>query len=377
VSLPGWLDAILPGETGLAWEQVAPLLPPEAYLGGGTAIAVHLRHRQSRDLDFFYHEPIDLDELQERLRSRGPFAVTLQAAGTLNGLLGTTRLQFLQVGLERPERRLEPTTLVAGLPVAGLGDLLAMELNAIAGRARLRDYYDLMAIEQQAGRSVEEGLSLYIARYQPEHPDSAITPILLGLGYLDDVADDPFLPAERDTITRYWQKRQPAIITAIDRHGITSTNQLGRWHCGCRSDARPVQTSGDDGKSPDASPSSTGQKNWSPGCVRKWHSRKASGVPCSRGPSAVGAEKPEQRSDCCDAQAGARGECFVIDHHWAAFQPPEKRRHSDPGPFAAEGGVVLPVWAFDDEAVARREVREDPVVLGVRPVGATTDLRRQ
>jgi hypothetical protein len=28
-----------------------------------------------------------------------------------------------------------------GLPVAGLGDLLAMKLNAIAGRAQLRDYY--------------------------------------------------------------------------------------------------------------------------------------------------------------------------------------------------------------------------------------------
>jgi hypothetical protein len=221
VSLPGWLDALLPGETGLAWEQVAPLLPPEAYLGGGTAIAVHLRHRQSRDLDFFFHEQIDLDELQQRLRSQGPFAVTQQAAGTLNGLFGTTRLQFLQAGLERPERRLELTTLVAGLPVAGIGDLLAMKLGAIAGRAQLRDYYDLMAIEQQSGRSVEEGLALFLARYQPAHADSAITPILLGLGYLDDVADDPFLPIERDTITRYWQKRQPEIFAAIERHGIS------------------------------------------------------------------------------------------------------------------------------------------------------------
>jgi hypothetical protein len=222
MSLPEWLDALLPGETGLAWEQVAPLLPPEAYLGGGTAIAVHLRHRQSRDLDFFYHEPVDLDKLQERLHSRGPFAVTQQAAGTLNGLLGTTRLRFLQAGLDPPERRLEPTTIVAGLPVAGLGDLLAMKLNAIAGRAQLRDYFDLMAIEQQAGRSVEEGLALFLARYQPAHADSAITPILLGLGYLEDVADDPFLPIERDTISHYWQKRQPQIITAIERHGITS-----------------------------------------------------------------------------------------------------------------------------------------------------------
>ena len=222
MSLPGWLDALLPGETGLAWEQVAPVLPPGAYLRGGTAIAVHLRHRQSRGLDFFFHEPLDLDDLQQRIRSRGPFAVSQQAAGTLNGLFGTTRLQFLQAGRDGAERRLEPTTLVAGLPVAGLGDLLAMKLNAIAGLAQLRDYFDLMAIEQQAGRRVEEGLALFLARYQPAHADSAITPILLGLGYLDDVADDPFLPVERDTIALYWQTRQPEIVAALDRHGITT-----------------------------------------------------------------------------------------------------------------------------------------------------------
>ena len=220
MSLPGWLNALL-GETALAWEQVAPLVPSEAYLGGGTALAVHLRHRPSRDLDFFFHEPLDLDQLLRRLRSRGPFAVTGQAAGTLNGLFGTTRLQFLQAGLERPERRLEPTIPVAGLHVAGLGDLLAMKLNAIAGRAQLRDYFDLMTIEQQAGRSVEEGLALFLARYQPAHTEAAITPILLGLGYLDDVADDPFLPVERDTIAGYWQGRQPQIVAAIERYGIT------------------------------------------------------------------------------------------------------------------------------------------------------------
>jgi hypothetical protein len=78
----------------------------------------------------------------------------------------------------------------AGLQVGGLGDLLAMKLNAIAGRAQLRDYFDVMTIEQKGGRSVEEGLALFLVRYRPEHTDSALRPIVLGLAYLDDVADD-------------------------------------------------------------------------------------------------------------------------------------------------------------------------------------------
>jgi hypothetical protein len=220
VSLPDWLRALLPGDAAATWERIAPLVPAEAYLGGGTAIAVHLRHRESRDLDFFFHEALDLDRLQARLRARGPFAVTERSAGTLTGLFGETRLQFLQAGLVRPERRLEPTTPVAGLHVAGLGDLLAMKLNAIAGRGQLRDYFDIMTIEQQGGRSVEEGLALFLARYQPDHAESAITPILLGLGYLDDVADDPFVPVERGGIARYWQRRQPEIVAAVERFGL-------------------------------------------------------------------------------------------------------------------------------------------------------------
>jgi hypothetical protein len=227
VSLPEWLETLLPGETAATWEQVAPLVPAKAYLGGDTAIAVHLRHRPSRDLDFFFHEDtVDLDDLAERLRAHGPFAVSQRAPGTLNGLFGGTRLQFLRAGLERPERRLEPTTLVGGLQIAGLGDLLAMKLNAVAGRAQLRDYFDLMTIEQESGRTIEEGLGLFLARYQPEHEDSAITPILLALGHLDDVGDDPFLPVERDAIARYWQHRQPELVAALERYGILQSASL-------------------------------------------------------------------------------------------------------------------------------------------------------
>ncbi len=225
MSLPDWLEALLLGETAATWEQIAPLVPPRVYLGGGTAVAVHLRHRDSRDLDFFFHaKTVDLDQLAERLRAQGPFAVSQRAPGTLNGFYGETRVQFLQAGLAKPERRLEPTMPVAGLQVAGLGDLLAMKLNAVAGRGQLRDYFDLMTIEQQGHRTIEEGLGLFLARYQPEHEDSALTPIVLALGYLDDVADDPFLPVERKTIVDYWEHRQPELVLAIERFGITKPN---------------------------------------------------------------------------------------------------------------------------------------------------------
>jgi hypothetical protein len=223
MTLPAWLPQHLTPDVATTWERIAPAVPAGAYLGGGTAIAVHLRHRTSRDLDFFFHRAIDLDRLVRWLGEQGAFAVTDRRPGTLNGVFDRTPVQFLKAGLERPEHRLEPTVPVAGLRIAGLGDLLAMKLNAIAGRAQLRDYFDLMAIEQAGGRTVEEGIGLFLARYRPEHPDSAIRPILLGLGYLDDVMDDPFLPVDRESIVRYWQARQPAIVANLERGGIAGS----------------------------------------------------------------------------------------------------------------------------------------------------------
>jgi hypothetical protein len=87
---------ILPPDTAATWDAIAPVVPPDAYLGDGTAIAVHLAHRVSRDLDFFFHhESIDLDKLTHRLNAVGPFAVTERSAGTLNGIFSATKVQFL------------------------------------------------------------------------------------------------------------------------------------------------------------------------------------------------------------------------------------------------------------------------------------------
>lgn len=47
----------LPPDTTLTWETIAPIVPSTEYLGGGTAIAVHLAHRVSRDL-YFFHRPV-------------------------------------------------------------------------------------------------------------------------------------------------------------------------------------------------------------------------------------------------------------------------------------------------------------------------------
>jgi hypothetical protein len=220
---------ILPSDTAATWDAIAPVLPPDAYLGGGTAIAVHLGHRVSRDLDFFFHhDSIDLDKLARRLNAVGPFAVTERSAGTLNGIFSATKVQFLHADEARPQHVLEPPEEVDGLQIAGLSDLLAMKLKVVGDRGELRDYFDLMTIEQRTGRTADEGLALFVARFEPEYPQQAINHILLGLGYFDDVDRDDALPVSRDEIVDYWTRRQPEIIAARGRLRLASGTRLPR-----------------------------------------------------------------------------------------------------------------------------------------------------
>ena len=102
--------------------------------------------------------------------------------------------------------------------MGSLPDLAATKLKAVGDRGALRDYFDLQCIEQQAGLRTEEVFGLYLARYGLSEDDSSVGHILGGLGYFDDVGDDPGLPVGRDEIEAFWRKRQPEIAAALSGH---------------------------------------------------------------------------------------------------------------------------------------------------------------
>jgi hypothetical protein len=211
--LPADLEWFLPSATSAAWSKLAPLVPADGYLVGGTALTVHLMHRVSRDLDFFVPTEFEPERLAEELSGAGSFTPTRLEAGTLNGVFDTARVQFLDAS---GQHMLDETMVVAGVRVAGLRDLFATKLKVIADRGELRDYFDLLVIEQQAGLRAEDGLRMFVDRYRPTVPRQAVAGIVLGLGYLDDVADDPALPMRREDVEKYWRRRQPEIEKAVD-----------------------------------------------------------------------------------------------------------------------------------------------------------------
>lgn len=214
--IPSALRSVLPADAAVSWEAMRQILPPGVVLYGGTAIAAHLHHRVSRDLDFFYTDTtLDLNRLRDELAQLRPLAVTTLLDDTLNAVFGATKLQFL---LARGQRALETPTVIAGIPVAGLRDLAATKIKVIGDRGELRDYFDLMIIEQRTHITVESALLDYQARY-PTTDHAVLVHIVRALGSFTDVANDPSLPATRAAIERYWKFRQPQVVASLDSTG--------------------------------------------------------------------------------------------------------------------------------------------------------------
>jgi hypothetical protein len=218
--VPAQLRATLAPGTAETWEKLAPHLPATLYLAGGTAVAVHLHHRKSADLDFFYHDSsVELDALADRLSSLGPFAVSRRAPGTLRGLFASTKVEFLHADEVRPQMLLREPTDVAGLRVAALEDLIAMKLKVIGDRGEARDYFDVMSIDEDGTVTLEDGIALFLERYNLAPSSEALPHLISALGYLDDVEPDDSLPLDKRALTRWWQERQSRLVRELSRRG--------------------------------------------------------------------------------------------------------------------------------------------------------------
>lgn len=215
-ALPSRVREVLPADTASAWLTLAPELPPELYLGGGTAVAVHLAHRESRDLDFFFHRPLDLDRLRDHVGTLGSFAVTHEAEGTLKGLFGATKIEVFDAS---ELRQLADPTVVAGLRVASLQDLMAMKLKVMAERGEMRDYFDVKAIDEEGAVSVEEGIELFMKRYGINPSSEALPHLYKAMGDLSDVEEDDLLPADLLELQDWWSRRQVRVLRNSDRFG--------------------------------------------------------------------------------------------------------------------------------------------------------------
>lgn len=177
-----------------AQQDVLRLLGPPAtearfYLAGGTAVAIHLGHRRSIDLDWFSEREVpDPMRLAGELRTPGiDLSVHSVAEGTLHAEAMGVRLSFLQY--RYPLLRPTVEWPEFGCRLASLEDLACMKLSAIASRGARKDFIDLYALGKSGF-----GLDRMLASYSEKFQTRDIGHVIYSLTYFDDA--EPEEPPE-------------------------------------------------------------------------------------------------------------------------------------------------------------------------------------
>ncbi|HZK15745.1 MAG TPA: hypothetical protein VFC52_04070 [Solirubrobacterales bacterium] len=137
-------------------------------------------------------------------------------AGTHKWAVGASKVQVFDVA----ELKLlaEPTD-VDGHNATGPQDLMAMKLKVMAGRGEMRDYFDVKAIDEGGGVSVEEGVALYMRRYGIDPSSEALPHLFRAMGDLSDVEVDELLPIDLAELQHWWSARQVRALRNSDRFG--------------------------------------------------------------------------------------------------------------------------------------------------------------
>jgi hypothetical protein len=175
---------ILPPPQRRLWDELAAV-PGEFVLYGGTALALHLGHRESLDFDFFGNKPLDPAGLVPAVSFLVDAIVTQREPNTLSCTVdrgGAVKLSFF--GLPGFPRLSPP--LVApdnGLQVASLLDLAGTKASVVQVRAEAKDYIDIDALLTHSAIDLATALSAARAIYGTQfNPQST----LKALCYFDE-----------------------------------------------------------------------------------------------------------------------------------------------------------------------------------------------
>lgn len=138
---------ILPAAQRRLWSELGHV-PHEFTLYGGTAIALHLGHRESVDFDFFGRKHFDPDRLLSSVAFLSPAEVIQRQADALTVRVdrdGPVLVSFFatpQLGrIDRPVIAPEND-----LKIASLIDLAGMKADVVQKRAEAKDYLDIDAL---------------------------------------------------------------------------------------------------------------------------------------------------------------------------------------------------------------------------------------
>jgi predicted nucleotidyltransferase component of viral defense system len=161
------------------------------FLVGGTALALHLGHRISIDLDLFFNKDFETVDILQELRNDLEFTVIMQKDKNsliINARKRNSDNEFVKIDfLKYPYPLINKVREIDGLNLLSVEDIIAMKLSAIANRGAKKDFFDIYELLKTY--SMSDMFKLFSKKY----PEIAHFHILKSLTYFDD-AETEFDP---------------------------------------------------------------------------------------------------------------------------------------------------------------------------------------
>ena len=191
-------------------------MPQHFVLYGGTALALHLGHRQSEGFDFFSAQPFDPQRLFGSLAFLQGAAVEQTEANTLSvALPGGVKLSFFGGLVPRLAAVFDAALADNGMSVASVGDVFGCKCAAVQSRAAFKDYFDIWALLRQTDYALADGLSFASAIYGEAFAPHAT---LYALSYFGDL-DQPLPKAQQADLQEAVQAVDLAALPVVRPKG--------------------------------------------------------------------------------------------------------------------------------------------------------------
>lgn len=197
-------NALLPATAEVIKKIQGVSFLQQFYLSGGTALALHLGHRESEDLDFFTPDTFNPQRLQSEVQKIGQLESAEIAEGTLNVFLDTVKLQFLHY----PYPLLELTTTWEGLSLSSVIDIACTKIITISMRGSKKDFIDLYFLLKRY--SLQELFEKVDQKYQGVNYNR--THLAKSLIYFEDADAQP-MPRMLQNVE--WEEVKTAITQAV------------------------------------------------------------------------------------------------------------------------------------------------------------------
>lgn len=179
------------------------------YLAGGSALALHLGHRVSNDLDWFTPSGFDAQQLTQVLLSlpTKPTRVEPPQPDTARVYYGELETSFIRYSVVSARPTIVEVEGVK-LPVADLETIAVMKAGAVLNRGSKRDLVDIHALVRAPGWSMERFIDVAEkgASIAPGH-------LRLGLTYFGD-ADKQEMPAGASV---QWDQVKKELLRDVTR----------------------------------------------------------------------------------------------------------------------------------------------------------------